>query len=64
MERAVPLADALANRGEFRNLMEVAGVYGLGDSHYVLWHHSACTQIEVPHLAVSHLVLGESDREA
>ena len=44
-----------------RELVELAALDALGDADQVLRHDAAGAEVEVAHLAVAHLALGEAD---
>jgi hypothetical protein len=64
MECAAALADAPAELHKRRKGKELAPFDALGDPDQVLGNHAAGSQIQVAHLAVTHLSFGKADGQA
>jgi hypothetical protein len=64
VQRAAGLAEVRAEFHQRLELIEGARLNALGDSHQILRHDAAGTEVQVPHLAVAHLSFGQADSEA
>ena len=64
VQGAAALPEAGAELDEGGELVELAALNALRDSHEVLRHHPSGAQVQVPDLAVAHLSFRQSHREA
>ena len=63
VQRAAALSCSFTQLDERRQAEELARLDGLRDAHDVLRDHAAGTEVQVTHLAVADLSLGESNGE-
>jgi len=64
VERAAARLHALGERPHRAELPEAPVGEAVGDAHEVLRHHAAGAEVQVAHLGVAHLSLGEPDGAA